>query len=142
MRDAVGWEHFEHGADMGVRGIGRTQAEAFEQAAIALTAILCDPAIVRPTTEVRIHCANVDREILLADWLNAVVYEMATRQMVFSRFHVEIVDDGSLVATAGGEPVDVTRHSPAVEVKGATLTELAVKQRDDGLWAAQCVVDV
>jgi len=127
---------------MGVRGIGRTFAEAFEQAAVALTAILCDPAAVHPTTEIQIHCSNPDREILLADWLNAIVYEMATRHMIFSRYHVEIAGDGSLIGTASGEPVDVTRHSPAVEVKGATLTEIAVEQREDGRWIAQCVVDV
>lgn len=138
----VGWEHFEHEADMGVRGIGRTPAEAFEQAAVALTAILCDPAIVRPSAEVSIYCANPDREILLADWLNALVYEMATRHMIFSRFRVEISEDGALAATAAGEPVDLARHSPAVEVKGATLTALAVRQQIDGLWVAQCVVDV
>jgi SHS2 domain-containing protein len=127
---------------VGVRGIGRTQAEAFEQAAVALTAVLCDPAIVRPTSEIAIHCASPDRDILLVDWLNAVVYEMAMRRMIFSRFHVDISEDGTLAATATGEPVDVLRHAPAVEVKGATLTELAVKQREDGLWIAQCVVDV
>lgn len=127
---------------MGVRGVGRTPAEAFEQAAVALTAILCDPAIVRPEGEIPIRCANPDREILLVDWLNAIVYEMATRRMIFSRYHVEIADDGSLTATAAGETVEVSRHSPAVEVKGATLTELAVRRRDDGLWVAQCVVDV
>lgn len=138
----VGWEHFEHEADMGVRGIGRTRAEAFEQAAVALTAILCDPAEVRPSANVSIQCANADPEILLADWLNAIVYEMATRHMIFSRFRVDISADGALRATAAGEPVDLARHSPAVEVKGATLTELAVKQRGDGLWVAQCVVDV
>jgi tRNA nucleotidyltransferase (CCA-adding enzyme) len=138
----VGWEHFEHEADIGVRGVGRTAAEAFEQAAVALTAILCDPAIVRATVEIPIRCSNPDREILFADWLNAIVYEMATRRMIFSRYHVEISNAGSLVATAAGEAVDVVRHSPAVEVKGATLTELAVRQRDDGLWVAQCVVDV
>jgi len=138
----VGWEHFEHEADMGVRGIGRTPAEAFEQAAVALTAILCDPADVRPSADVSIHCTNPDPEILLADWLNAIVYEMATRHMIFSRFRVEISRDGALTATAAGEPVDLLRHAPAVEVKGATLTELAVKQRGDGLWVAQCVVDV
>jgi SHS2 domain-containing protein len=41
-----------------------------------------------------------------------------------------------------GEPVDVARHTPAVEVKGATLTELAVRQEADGTWVAQCVLDV
>jgi len=47
-----------------------------------------------------------------------------------------------LRATAWGEPIDAARHHVAVEVKGATYTELAVKHRDDGQWVAQCVVDV
>ena len=29
------WEHFSHDADMGVRGIGPTLEETFEQAALA-----------------------------------------------------------------------------------------------------------
>jgi SHS2 domain-containing protein len=41
-----------------------------------------------------------------------------------------------------GEPVDVERHRPAVEVKGATCTELAVERLADGSFRAQCVVDV
>ena len=127
---------------MGVRGIGNTAAEAFEQAAVAMTAVLCDPSIVRPATEIAIHCHNADREILLADWLNAIVYEMATRHMIFSRFSVALAVDGTLIGKAWGEPVDRGRHSPAVEVKGATLTELSVRQREDGPWIAQCVVDV
>jgi tRNA nucleotidyltransferase (CCA-adding enzyme) len=65
---------------------------------------------------------------------------MATRNMLFGDFDVEIAD-GTLRATAWGEPVDVARHEPAVEVKGATLTALAVTHDDDG-WRVQCVVDV
>jgi len=34
------WEHFRHGADIGVRGIGVTQSEAFEQIALALTTVI------------------------------------------------------------------------------------------------------
>ena len=33
----TGWEHLEHGADIGVRGFGAS-AESFEQAALALSA--------------------------------------------------------------------------------------------------------
>jgi SHS2 domain-containing protein len=84
------WEHFEHGADIGVRGIGATLAEAFEQAALALTAVLADPAGVTPSTSVEIRCAAPDDEVLLVDWLNALVYEMATRKMLFGRFGVTI----------------------------------------------------
>jgi tRNA nucleotidyltransferase (CCA-adding enzyme) len=134
------WEHFEHGADVGVRGYGTTVAEAFEQAAVALTAVVADPATVRPLERVELSCEAPDDELLLAEWLNAIVYEMATRRMLFSRFAVRLQSDG-LTGEAWGEAVDVARHHPAVEVKGATYTQLRVA-REGGGWLAQTVVDV
>jgi tRNA nucleotidyltransferase (CCA-adding enzyme) len=135
------WEHFEHGADIGVRGIGPTKASAFEQAALALTAVVTDPAGVAVTETVDIACEAGDDESLLVRWLNALVYEMAVRRMLFSRFEVDL-QEGRLRARAGGEPVSVARHEPAVEVKGATYTSLRVARTDDGGWLAQTVVDV
>lgn len=137
----MAWEHFPHGADIGVRGIGATRGEAFEQAALALTAVVTDPAQVAADTAVEIRCEAPDDELLLADWLNALIYEMATRAMLFGRFAVTL-DDHALAAKIWGEPVDRLRHRPAVEVKGATYTALSVARRDDGVWVAQCVVDV
>jgi tRNA nucleotidyltransferase (CCA-adding enzyme) len=134
------WEHFEHGADVGVRGCGATKAEAFEQAALALTAAVADPAAVRPLERVELACEAPDDELLLAEWLNALVYEMSTRRMLFSRFAVTL-EGTRLEAQAWGEPVDAARHQPAVEVKGATYTDLRVAPRDGG-WVAQTVVDV
>jgi SHS2 domain-containing protein len=90
---------------------------------------------------VAVECAAPDVELLLVDWLNALIYEMATRRMLFSRFAVDI-DGHHLTATAWGEPVDITRHRPAAEVKGASYCELAVGRQADGRWLAQCVVDV
>ena len=136
-----GWEHFPHEADIGVRGIGSTKEEAFEGAGLALTAVITDPASVSPMQAVPIVCEAPDEELLLVDWLNALVYEMATRNMLFSRFTVRF-NDHSLHATAWGEPIEVARHQPAVEVKGATYTELTVKRDEQGRWIAQCVVDV
>jgi SHS2 domain-containing protein len=135
------WEHFPHGADMGVRGHGATLEEAFAQAALALTAAICDPARVRRLEPVEIHCEAPDHEALLVDWLNALIYEMAVRRMVFSGFNIRL-DGTALQATAWGEPVDRDRHHPAVEVKGATYTELKVDRDDGGAWMAQCIVDV
>ena len=135
------WEHFPHQADMGVRGIGATKEAAFEGAGLALTAVITDLGSVAPTQSVPIACEAPDDELLLVDWLNALVYEMATRKMLFSRFNVRF-DDHSLHATAWGEPVEVAKHQPAVEVKGATYTELSVKQDEQGRWIAQCIVDV
>jgi len=137
----MAWEHFRHGADIGVRGTGATKAEAFEQAALALTAVVTDPAAVAPDATVPIRCEAPDAEQLLYDWLNAVVYEMATRRMLFGRYVVTL-SDRELVAEARGESVDRARHRPAVEVKGATYTALAVTRGGDGTWTAQCVVDV
>ena len=134
------WEHFEHGADIGVRGLGVSKAQAFEQAALALTAVITDPDSVAAQETVQINCEAPDDELLLADWLNALIYEMAVRRMLFGRFQVEL-DGGRLQAQAMGEPVSVERHRPAVEVKGATYTTLRVAPVDGG-WLAQTVVDV
>jgi len=140
----VRWEHFPHGADIGVRGRGPSVAAAFEGAALALTAVVADPAEVAAEESVEVACSAPDAELLLVDWLNALVFEMATRRLLFGRFAVDILGDASgdrLAGRAWGEAVNLARHAPAVEIKGATLTELKVAP-DDGGWLAQCVVDV
>jgi tRNA nucleotidyltransferase (CCA-adding enzyme) len=135
------WEHFSHGADIGVRGIGASREEAFEQAALAMIAAITDPRNVRPDEAVEIACEAPDDELLLVEWLNAVIYEIATRRMLWSRFTV-CIEEHRLRATAWGEKTSVARHQPAVEVKGATYTNLLVRQERTGAWVAQCVVDV
>ncbi len=135
------WEHFHHDADIGIRGCGRSLEEAFEQAALALTAVITDPTLVAPRQAVELRCEGPDDELLFADWINALIYEMATRKMLFSRFEVEL-HDHSLTGRACGEAVDRERHQPAVEIKGATYTALQVQRDEEGVWCAQCVVDV
>ncbi|MDP3032792.1 MAG: archease [Rhodocyclaceae bacterium] len=141
MNSAIQWETFPHEADIGVRGVGSTMAEAFAGAALAMTSAICDPEKVGAGETAHIECTAPDDEQLLVDWLNALVYEMATRRMLFARFDV-VIENHRLVATAWGEAVDVARHEPAAEVKGASFCELAVRQQADGQWLAQCVVDV
>jgi len=137
----MGWEHFPHGADLGIRGTGATRDEAFEQAALALAAAVTDPAGVRERTAVHVEREAADDELLFVDWLNALIYDMATQKLVFARTSVRI-EDGRLVGSAWGERIDRSRHRPAVEPKAATYSELLVRRRDDGTWVAQCVVDV
>jgi SHS2 domain-containing protein len=139
--DIMGWEHFPHDADIGVRGYGATKAEAFANAALAMTAVITEPEKVAPSDTIEIACSAPDDGLLLNAWLNALIYEMATRRMLFGRFSVTI-DGRSLTARASGEAVDRARHEPAAEVKGATLTDLRVETLPDGRWRAQCVVDV
>jgi len=138
---ATRWEHFPHDADIGIRGYGTGISEAFAQTALALSAVITDPATIAPLTPIDFAIMASDQELLLVDWLNALIYEMATHKWLFSRFDVRI-EDSTMQARAWGERIDPARHKPAVEVKGATYTELRVARFDDGSWLAQCVVDV
>jgi len=135
------YETFEHGADVGVRGTGHTPAEAFAECARALTAVITDPAAVRELDAVTIDSRGPDAELLLVQFLNDLVFEMATRHMLFARCEVRLEAD-RLRARCHGELVDPGRHHPAVEVKGATYTELRVARNPAGEWVAQTVVDV
>jgi SHS2 domain-containing protein len=134
------WEHFSHEADIGVRGFGSSPAQAFEQGALAMTAVVTDPAAVAAREAVAIECEATDRALLFAEWLNSLIFEMSVRKMLFGRFSVQL-DGARLQARAWGEPVDRVRHHPAVEIKGATYTALRVAREGDE-WVAQTVIDV
>lgn len=139
-RTLAGWEQFPHDADIGIRGWGRTVAEAFEQAARAMTSAVTE-ARIEPRSAVTVQCEAPELELLFVEWLNAVIYEMAVRDMIFAEFVVRI-DGCELRGTLEGEPLDVQRHAPVCEPKGATYTALEVAQSPDGLWSAACVIDV
>ncbi len=135
------WELFSHPADIGIRGVGPTREDAFAQAATALTAVIADPEKIEPREAVVIVCHEEDDEMLFMNWLGALLYEMDTRRMLFRRFEIEAIE-GGLRARAWGEPVNVEKHEPAVEVKAATYAGLKVRRDDAGNWLAQCIVDV
>lgn len=134
------YEHFSHGADIGIRGRGSSIEEAFIASALALTAVVTNPDYVLPQESVSISLEEKNLELLFLDWINALIYEMDTKKMLFSSMNLTL-KDGRLRAKIQGEKVDRKRHDPAVEIKGATLTELMVKEINHE-WIAQCVVDV
>ena len=135
------WEHFTHPSDIGIRGVAPTKEEAFAQAAMALTAVIADLEKVEPKQAVDITCREDDDDMLFMAWLGSLLYEMDARNMLFSRFEIELVK-GGLKAKAWGEPVNVEKHEPAVEVKAATYAGLEVGRDNEGNWVAQCIVDV
>jgi len=113
LRQAT-WEHFPHGADVGIRGFGRSAAEAFEQAACAVTTAGTH-AEIRPATAVAVQCRAPDLEIPFVEWQNAIIYEMAIRGMLFGRFAVSIEElrlegRGDISADRDGP----LRHTPLV----------------------------
>jgi SHS2 domain-containing protein len=138
---AESFETFEHGADIGIRGIGKTLSEAFENGAKTMFSLFVeDLDTIIPRKSVTISCESFDIEGLFVAWLNSLLAESDIQRLIFSDFKVRI-QDLSLMGTAMGEPFDLSRHQRGVEVKGATFTELVVRQDEEG-WIAQCVVDV
>jgi tRNA nucleotidyltransferase (CCA-adding enzyme) len=137
----AGWELYPHDADMGVCGYGPTREAAFEQAALAMTAVVTDPQNVQALECIEVGCEAPDDELLFVAWLNALIYEMAVRNMLFSRFEVHL-SGARLSGRAWGERIDRARHAPAVEIKGATYTSLCVEGDAQRGWRARTVVDV
>lgn len=124
-----------------VRGRGASRAAAFESAALALSAAMTEPAAIRPLVAVSIDCEAPSDEALLLDWLNAVIYQMAARRLVFGRYRVRI-DGVALHATAWGEPVAAERHDPAVAPTGAVTRALRIERGGDGKWLAECGIAI
>ncbi len=137
-----GYETFEHGADIGIRGIGRSPEEAFINAAKALFSLMViNLEEVRPERRVEVFAEAEALEELLLDWLNNLLSVASIENLVFSEFECQIKEQYKLSGWAAGEKIDPNRHELGEEVKGATYTMLKVEKIND-LWVAQCVVDV
>lgn len=137
---SLNYETFDHEADIGIRGSGQTLEEAFENAALALYSVIVDISRVAQKEKKLISASAPDHELLLVEWLNALLSLSDIERIVFSRFNVKI-SGTSLTGSAWGEPLDKAVHEPRVEVKGATYHMLSVRQKD-GVYTAECVVDV
>lgn len=134
------YETFEHEADIGIRGFGQTTADAFAQAAIALYSVMVNISTVKANEKRTIMLSAPDHELMLVEWLNALLSLSDIEHLVFSKFEVKI-EGTSLVGTAWGEGLNRDRHQPHVEIKGATYHMLKVAE-ESGRFVAQCVVDV
>jgi SHS2 domain-containing protein len=134
-------ETFEHTADLGLRIRAADPETLFAEAGEALMATLVEhPEAIEPRQEVSFTVSGEDREYLLFDWLNALLYQFETEHLVFRSFGVVLGPQG-LQATARGEPLDPDRHGLGHEVKAITYHGLTVQATPDG-WLAEVIVDI
>ncbi len=134
------FDYFEHIADVGIIGIGRTLEEAFEEGAKAMFNVMVDIKKVAPKKAVKVSCSASNEEELFVEWLNALLAQASLHEMVFSKFSVKIKDN-KLTGNAMGEKLDVKKHEVKTEVKAATYGSLSVKKEGND-FIAKCVVDV
>ena len=139
-------EFFEHKADVGIRGMGKTLEEAFEEAAKAMFEVMFELKDIAKNVRVNINVSAQSIDELLVEWLNALLAEKDIHNAVFAHFDVEIEKKGDVYFLKGkayGEPLNVEKHKPEVEVKAATYSQLKVYfSEKEQVWIAQCVVDV
>lgn len=135
------FEILEHTADIGVRAFGGTLAKLFENAALGLQSIALDPDQVRPVTSYPIAAAGEDREALLVNWLNEIVYYLDGKRVAISRIAVQELTECSIAGEAWGETRETERHPPRLVIKAATYHQLRIEQDAEG-WTADVYLDV
>jgi len=130
-----------HGGDVCIEVRGNSLPELFENTAEALFRIITDTKRVRKKKSRRVRIEQEDHNHLLVAWLNELLYLFEKEGLLFSRFRVDRIDEGSLEATAEGETYDEGRHPIQNLVKAATFHQLQLKEVD-GLWKARIILDL
>src|SRR5262249_30588034 len=139
--DPRAFEVLEHPADIGFRAFAATLPDLYASAALAMLSIADDPSAAEPRGEHRISVESGDRDSLMVDWLNEVLYWLDCRQVAFRDFRIESFQDNRIEAVGIGEPRDPERHRARVIVKAVTYHQLKIEQRD-GRWIAEVYVDI
>jgi SHS2 domain-containing protein len=113
-------------------------AELLAEAGRALGTLLLRGRAAEPSGEARtIEVSSVDREALLVDWLNEIVFLAEVERWVAVDFEIPEAAETHLKASARGVSVD----DPPALVKAATFHGLAVEEREGGLQA-EVIFDV
>ena len=135
------YEVFEHTADLGLRVRAPDLDTLFTEAAQGLFALIVENLEdVRPVRQMTFHIKGQDREYLLFDWLNEILFTFDTEHLLLSQFTVRVGETG-LEAEARGETLDPARHRLDHEVKAITYHGLKVKETAEG-WLAEVIVDI
>jgi SHS2 domain-containing protein len=137
----VPYEIIEHPADVGFIAYGRTLAELFENAALAMSSIGCAGEQVEETTSREILAHGADLESLLYAWLAEILGIADAEQLVFRRFAISQIEEpqrgapGQARGIAYGEVFDRERHAAGTYIKAVTLHQFIVERTLEGFLA-------
>ncbi len=139
------YKFLDHTADVLFQAEAATLGKLFEQCALALQETQVNVTAVEPLQAVKIDGKNKNVEYLLFDFLDNLLFQKDSAQLVFSEFKVRIRQDStgtySLQCTARGEKLQVKKHQPKVDVKAITMHLFEIKKTKEG-WKAQVLVDI
>jgi SHS2 domain-containing protein len=143
----VPYEIIEHPADVGFLAYGRTLAELFENAALAMCSLACAPDKIEETTQREIAVRGTDLVSLLYAWLAEILGIADAEQLVFRRATISQIQEprggapGEARGTAYGEVFDRERHAAGTYIKAVTLHQFMIERMPDG-FRARVFLDV
>jgi SHS2 domain-containing protein len=135
------YRQLPHTADLAWRLWGASIPELFENAGRALSATLTDRRYLRRRATREVSLTSVDREALLVDWLNHLLYLFDVDGFLGRDFQVVSLTGERLEARVTGESFDPARHPSLTAVKAATFHQLSIVAVKDG-WEATVVLDL
>ena len=135
------FEIIDHTADVGIIAYGANDKELFSNAALALFSLITDPESVDEKLHLDLQVSSEDRDSLLVEWLNELIYLFDVKHILFNRFDIESLTHNELKATCYGEGFDPIKHKIKLGVKAATYHMLKLDKSGDGC-KAQIILDI
>ena len=126
------YEQFPHTADIGVRVFGSDLKTLFENAAFAMFDIVADLENLSGDTVQSFDLEAPNSEELLVVWLDELLYNFYTKQLIFFKFQVEELTENRIKAKATGRSVGANRNRLKTEIKAATYSGLNIKKSGEG----------
>jgi SHS2 domain-containing protein len=134
------FEIIDHTADVGIRAYGADMQQAFANAAKAMFSLITDLDAIRLAIHRDVEIAAPDRETLLVQWLNELIYIFDVERLLFKRFDIISITPTAIRARCYGEKVDKSRHEIKTGIKSATYHQLQVE--DNGGCRVQVYLDI
>jgi SHS2 domain-containing protein len=136
------FELISYTADVGLRARGIDLSQAFANAARGMFSLITDLEKVNEVIYRDVAVTAPDKETLLVEWLNELIFLFDTEMLLFKRFHIGTFSESSLKARCYGEKVDKSRHELIRGVKSATYHKLEVEQLPDNEYQVQVLLDI
>ena len=126
------FEILNHTADAGIIAYGSNMNEAFANAAKGMFSLITELEDVEETEYRDTELTAPDRESLLVEWLNELIYLFDVENILFKKFDITQLSNTQLKAKSYGAKVDSSRHKLKTGVKAATYHMLRI-DRDKGI---------
>jgi len=136
-----GFEVIDHTADVGIIAYGTEIKQVFGNAALALFSLITELEDVGEELKYDVEVASEDRESLLVEWLNELIYLFDAEHVLLKKFDVQSLSNARLKAACYGEKFDPSRHKIKTGVKAATYHMLRIDKYNKG-YKAQVIFDI